>query len=85
MISYSIETKIVVGKKLLSRTNSSVRSEEAMKVAEIKSYIKDKMQYTADEIESEKFEGEKPFNNDNVTVQPQKWLTYTISLKENNK
>jgi hypothetical protein len=82
MISYSIETKIVVGKRLLSRTNSTILSEQAMKIGEIKSYIKNKTQYTADEIESEKFEGEDTFTNDNVTIQPQKWLVYTITLKK---
>ena len=85
MLSYKIETKIVNGKELLLRTGTNIISEQAMKVSEIKSYIKNKTQYTNDEIESEKFEGESPFTNDNVTIQPQKWLVYTINLKGNLK
>ena len=85
MLSYSIETRVEKGKELISRTSSNILSENAMKIVDIKSFLRDKGHYRSEDIASEKFEGENNFPNDNVAIQPQKWLLYTITLKENNK
>jgi hypothetical protein len=82
MLQYIIETRIQKGKEIISRTSSNIFSEQSMRISEIKSRLKTDFLKRREEIESEKFEGENVFTNDNVTIQPQKWLLYTISLKD---
>jgi uncharacterized protein YqcC (DUF446 family) len=82
MLSYSIETRVEKGKEIISRTVSNILSEQSMKIADIKTHLKEKGQYKAEMILSEKFESKDVFSNDNVTIQPQKWLLYTITLKD---
>jgi hypothetical protein len=82
MLSYSIETRVEKGKEIISRTVSNILSEQSMKIADIKTHLKEKGQYKAETILSEKFEGKDVFSNDNVTIQPQKWLLYTMTLKD---
>lgn len=85
MLSYSIETRVEKGKEIISRTTSNILSEQSMKIADIKTHLKEKGHFTAETILSEKIEGENVFSNDNVTIQPQKWLLYTITLKDDIK
>ena len=82
MLSYSIETRVEKGKELIARTSSNILSENAMRIADIKSFLRDKGHYREEDIASEKFEGETNFSNDNVSIQPQRWLVYTINLKK---
>ena len=81
MLQYIIETRIKKGKEILSRTSSNIFSDQSMKISDIKTRLKTDFLKEGEGIESEKFEGASVFTNDNVTIQPQKWLLYTITLK----
>jgi hypothetical protein len=81
MLQYIIEIRIEKNKETLSRVSSNILSAQAMKISDIKTRLKNDFLKKREEIESEKFEGAEVFTNDNATIQPQKWLLYTITIK----
>ena len=67
---------------IVRRTSCSLKADWPMSVAQIKAALKAETGIPADQIESEKFEGETEFTDENAIIQPQKWLLYTITLKK---
>jgi hypothetical protein len=67
---------------IVRRTVGNLKADWPMTVAQIKSALKTETGIPADQIESEKFEGENEFTDNNAVIQPQKWLLYTITLKK---